>query len=150
MASAEAAIARAAALLEPRGVLIGEEFAYDRVTLPTARWYYDLEYLLVGTGILSASGEESVEGNPLGRWRREHAHDPPLLTGHAMLAAAREQFEITAADEAPYLYRNFCERLEGSDRGARVARAIFEVESRLLRERDVTAAGLRIVGKKAG
>jgi SAM-dependent methyltransferase len=150
MASAEGAIGRAAALLKPGGLLIGEEFAYDRVTLPTARWYYDLELLLVEAGLLAPSGEEAVEGNPLGRWRREHAHDPPLLTGHAMLAAAREQFEIAAADEAPYLYRNFCERLEESDRGGRVARAILGLESRLLRERDLTAAGLRIVGKKTG
>jgi SAM-dependent methyltransferase len=150
MASAEAAIARATALLEANGVLIGEEFAYDRVTLPTARWYYDLEYLLVEAGILAPTGEEALEGNPLGRWRREHAHDPPLLTGHAMLAAAREEFEISAADETPYLYRNFCARLEESDRGGRVGRALFELESRLLRERDLTAAGLRIVGKKSG
>ena len=65
-----------------------------------------------------------------------------------MLAAVRERFEIGAADEAPYLYRNFCERLEGSERGVQVARRILELESRLLRERDLTAAGLRIVGKK--
>ncbi len=150
MAPVEGAIARADALLEPAGLLIGEEFAYDRVTLPTARWYYDLESVLVETGVLAPSGDEAKEGNPLGRWRRDHTHDPPLQTGHAMLAAAREHFEITAGDEAPYLYRSFCERLEESERGARVARRILELESRLLRERDLTAAGLRIVGKKLG
>ncbi|MGH7681011.1 MAG: class I SAM-dependent methyltransferase [Candidatus Eiseniibacteriota bacterium] len=148
MASAESAFARSAEALEDGGLLIGEEFAYDRVTLPTARWYYDLEAVLVDTGILAPSGHEVAEGNPLGRWRKDHAHDPPLLTGHAMLAAARERFEITSAEEAPCLYRYFCERLEESERGMRVARRIFEVESRLLRERDITAAGLRIVGKK--
>ena len=148
MASAEAAIARASDLLDSQGILIGEEFAYDRVNLPTARWYYDLEVVLVDSEVLAPSGSEGTEGNPLGRWRKDHAHDPALLTGHAMLAAARERFELTAADEAPYLYRYFCERLEESERGARVGRRIFELESRLLRERDVTAAGLRIVGKK--
>lgn len=148
MTSAQAAIARAADALDAHGVLIGEEFAYDRVNLPTARWYYDLEAVLVDTGVLTSSGSEAIEGNPLGRWRRDHAHDPALLTGHAMLAAARERFELTAADEAPCLYRYFCERLEESERGTRVGRRIFELESRLLRERDLTAAGLRIVGKK--
>lgn len=148
MASAEAAIARASDRLNSSGILIGEDFAYDRVNLPTARWYYDLEAVLVETGILAPSGSEGTEGNPLGRWRKGHAHDPALLTGHAMLAAARERFELTAADEAPYLYRYFCERLEESERGARVGRRILELESRLLRERDITAAGLRIVGKK--
>ena len=28
--------------------------------------------------------------NPLGRWREEHAHDPPLHSGHDMLAELRE------------------------------------------------------------
>lgn len=148
MASAEAAVARACDLLDSHGILIGEEFAYDRVNLPTARWYYDLEAVLADTRVLAPSGSEGTEGNPLGRWRKDHAHDPALLTGHAMLAAARERFELTAADEAPYLYRYFCERLEESERGMRVARRILELESRLWRERDITAAGLRIVGKK--
>jgi len=150
MASAENAIARAADALEAGGILIGEEFAYDRVTLPTARWYYDLEAVLVDAEILEPSGSEASEGNPLGRWRMDHAHDPPLLTGHAMLSAARERFDVTSAEEAPYLYRYFCERLEESERGMRVARRILALESRLLRERDLTAAGLRIVGKKLG
>lgn len=148
MAPVDGALARAAALLRPAGLLVAEEFAFDRVNLPTARWYYDLESVLLAAGMLAPSEEDPEEGNPLGRWRKEHAHDPPLQTGHAMLAAARERFEIGAADEAPYLYRNFCERLEESERGVAVARRILDLESRLLRERDLTAAGLRIVGKK--
>jgi hypothetical protein len=67
-----------------------------------------------------------------------------------MLAAARERFELISVDEAPYLYRGFCERLAEGDRAAPVARRIFELESRLVRERDLTAAGLRIVGRREG
>lgn len=148
MSPVEGAIERAHALLKPEGLLVGEEFAFDRVTLPTARWYYDLESVLVAAGILAPPEVPSPDGNPLGRWRKDHSHDPPLQSGHAMLAAARERFEVAAAEEAPYLYRYFCERLEESERGARVARKILELESRQLRERDITAAGLRIVGKR--
>ena len=148
MTPIEGALDRASALLKPSGILIAEEFAYDRVTLPTARWYYDLESVLEAAGLLPPAGEEPMEGNPLGRWRKEHAHDPPLHTGHAMLAAARERFELDSVEEAPYFYRSFCERLVEGEPSFRVARRIFELESRLVRERDLTAAGLRIVGKR--
>lgn len=148
MAPAEAALDRARALLKPAGLLIADEHAYDRVNLPTARWYYDLESVLAAAGMIPPVEEEEEEGNPLGRWRKEHAHDPPLQTGHAMLAAARERFELISVDEAPYLYRSLSGRLEAGDRGGRVARRIFELESRLVRERDLTAAGLRMIGRK--
>jgi hypothetical protein len=148
MAPLEGALDRAAALLKPGGLLIAEEFAYDRVNLPTARWYYDLLSVLTAAGLIEAADEVPDEGNPLGLWRKEHAHDPPLHTGHAMLAAARERFDLGPAEEAPYLYRTFCARLGDEERSVRVAKRIFELESRLLRERDITAAGIRIVGRK--
>jgi len=67
-----------------------------------------------------------------------------------MLAAARERFEMTAVEEAPYLYRYLADRMqEGADTGA-VLEAVLELESRLIRERDIAAAGLRFVGKSSG
>ncbi len=150
MGSAEGALDRAHGLLASGGHVVAEELASDRVNLQTARWYYDLESVLLAAGILTAAPEEvEAEGNPLGRWRREHVHDPPLQTGHQMLAAARERFELKGVEEAPYLYRSLSGRLEESERGWRVARRILEIESRAIRERDLAAAGLRIAGRKA-
>jgi SAM-dependent methyltransferase len=149
MAPVEAALDRARDLLRPGGLLVAEEFAFDRVNLPTARWLYDLESVLLAAGMLApAPGESGDEGNPLGRWRREHASDPPLQTGHAILAAARERFDLAAVEEAPYLYRYFCGRLEPTERGARVGRRVLELETRLIRERDLAAAGLRLIGRR--
>lgn len=140
------ALDRAAALLRPGGRLLAEEFAYDRVTLPTARWWYDLESILVAAGIVAPPDPAlAAVRNPLGRWRQEHAHDPPLPRGHEMLAAVRERFETGPAEEAPYLYRYAHERAVAGDAAERAVRQIFEVESRLVRERDIAAAGLRIV-----
>jgi SAM-dependent methyltransferase len=150
MAPAERALDRARALLKPSGLLIADELAYDRVNLQTARWYYDLESVLLAAALLKPAEDAAEDGNPLGRWRREHQHDPPLQTGHAMLAAARERFELTSVEEVPYLYRNLAGRLEEGDRGVRVARRILDLESRLVRERDLTAAGLRMIGRAEG
>ncbi len=149
IAPLDRALDRAAALLRPGGRLLAEEFAYDRVTLPTARWWYDLESILVASGVLTPPDPafEAVR-NPLGRWRQEHAHDPPLPSGHDMLAAVRERFETGPAEEAPYLYRYAHERAVPGEAAERAVRQIFEVESRLVRERDITAAGLRIVATR--
>ena len=141
------ALDRARDALDPGGLLIAEEFAFDRVNLPTARWFYDLESILAAAGLLEESSREE-DGNPLGRWRAEHAYEPPLHSGHAMLGAVRERFELSVVEEAPYLYRSFCASLESSDRGVRVAKRILDLERRMLRERDLAAAGLRMVGKK--
>ena len=147
ISSLDRALDRAAELLRPGGTLVAEKFAVDRVTLQTARWWYDTEALLVAADLLPPPDPalEAVR-NPLGRWRQEHAHDPPLASGHDMLAAVRERFRSVPAEEAPYLYRYAHERARPGDVSTRVVRRIFEIESRLVRERDIAAAGLRITG----
>jgi len=144
----ERALDRARGALAPGGVLIAEEFAFDRVNVHTARWLYDLESVLVAAGILtSAPLEYQEERRPLARWRMEHQHDPPLASGHDMLAAARERFELKPVEEAPYLYRYLAERMNAGPVSDRVLETVFELESRLIRERDIAAAGLRFAGK---
>jgi SAM-dependent methyltransferase len=144
------AIDRAAELLRPGGQLVAEEFAVDRVTLQTARWWYDTEALLAAADLLPPPDPalEAVR-NPLGRWRQEHAHDPPLATGHDMLAAVRGRFRTGPAEESPYLYRYAHARARPTAAAAAVVRRILEIESRLIRERDIAAAGIRITGTLA-
>ena len=139
---------RALAALAPGGLLLAEEVAFDRVNVHTARWFYDLESVLVAADVIEPPDPAyAAERRPLARWRQEHASDPPLATGHDMLAAARERLELSAVEEAPFLYRGFAARAKGGPRGVRVLEVAFELESRLIRERDIAAAGLRFVGK---
>jgi len=145
IAPLDRALDRAASLLRAGGRLVAEEFAFDRVNIPTARWWYDTEALLVAAGIMTPPDPAlAAVRNPLGRWRQEHVHDPPLATGHDMLAAVRERFQVGPAEEAPYLYRYAHDRARTGPLAERVVHQLFENESRLVRERDITAAGLRI------
>jgi SAM-dependent methyltransferase len=147
MAPIDRALDRAREALAPGGILIAEEFAFDRVNVHTARWLYDLESVLVAAGLVEAPPpEHAAERRPLARWRLEHLSDPPLASGHDMLAAARERFDLRAVEEAPYLHRYLGERMGEGATAERVVEAVFELESRLIRERDIAAAGLRFAG----
>lgn len=146
------ALDQAVQLLAPGGRILAEEPAFDRVNVHTARWFYDLESVLVAAEILEPpNAVHAAERRPLARWRLEHSFDPPLATGHDMLAAARERLDLSVVEEAPRLYRRLAERARNGPhagpRAARVLEVVFELESRLVRERDIAAAGLRFVGK---
>lgn len=139
--------------LEPDGLVLAEEIAFDRVNVHTARWFYDLESVLLAAEVIEPPDpRHAEERRPLARWRQEHAFDPPLASGHDLLAAARERLELSAVEEAPYLYRELAARARGGPRAgpraSRVVEAVFELESRLVRERDLAAAGLRFAGKR--
>ena len=67
-----------------------------------------------------------------------------------MLSAARDRFDLGPAEEAPYLYRSLADRMEAGERSDRIAREIFDIESRMIRERDIAAAGLRLAGTLLG
>lgn len=141
---------KAQALLDPGGILLADELAFDRVNVHTARWLYDLEAVLVAAGALvPPDPRDAAERRPLLRWRQEHAAEPPLVSGHDLLAAARERFTLEAVEEAPYLYRYLADRLVPGPRADDLLAAIHEVETRLTRERDLAAAGLRIAARPA-
>ena len=150
MAPLDDALDRAIQALAPEGRVIAEEFAYDRVNLPTARWFYDLKTVLAAAGLLRPGVGTEEEGNPLGRWRREHIADPPLPTGHSILAVARARLDLTLVEEAPYLYRYIWDELTNAEGAQGAAEAVLRIERRLTRERDIAAAGLRFVGTPLG
>lgn len=82
-----AAVDRTNALLQPSGLIIAEEFARE-------------------------APDAAAKDSPLKRWIREHAHEPPLHEGKAMLAALRAKFEVLHMQGAPYLYRPLSARLK--------------------------------------
>src|SRR4029079_14643523 len=82
------ALDRAVDLRRPGGLVLAEELAFDRVNVHPARWFYYLESVLVAAEIVEPpDAVHAAERRPLARWRQEHASDPPLASGHDLLAA---------------------------------------------------------------
>ncbi|HVT17868.1 MAG TPA: class I SAM-dependent methyltransferase [Thermoanaerobaculia bacterium] len=143
----EAALDRAARLLRSPGLIIADEFAWDRIDFPTARWLYDLRRILEAGGILAPEAA-SVSHEPLERWLEHHRHTPPLASGDAMLHAAGERFELLSEAPAPYLYRYFHHWLAPRPSADPVCGAVLAMEAALIEHGALAAVGLQFAARQ--
>ena len=133
-----AAVDRACALLQPGGLVVADEFALEQTNSATAAWFYGMLDLLESTGLNEEHGhalQASVDEEPLTRWQHDHAEVPPLHTGAAMLEELSRRLAIEHTERTAYLFGYLCRRLERSDRGYEVAKAVLQLERVLTRGR---------------
>jgi len=145
-----AAVDRACALLQPGGLVVADEFALEQTDSATAAWFYGMLDLLESTGLNEEHGhalQASVDEEPLTRWQHDHAEVPPLHTGAAMLEELSRRLAIEHTERTAYLFGYLCRRLERSDRGYEVAKAVLQLERVLIREGVVAPIGLRLTGR---
>ena len=140
-----AAIDRAAALLNPGGLLVVDDFDLDAPRASTARWYYETQELLASTGLYAYDRIDADNADPRMRWLDAHTHDPPMSTGRQMIAAIAARFAIRDTQRGPYLYRYICSGLPDDDAGASVAHHVFNLEQKRCQAGTLDPVGLRVV-----
>ncbi len=146
----EEALAAADRLLRPGGLLLVSDFDVQAPDLPTARWYYDVEGLLLASGHYRPEKVAAAEEHdPLRRWHLEHAETPPFHTGAAMREGLAKRFALLGALSAPYLYRYVVGGLVPSPHGPAVAAWALATEERHLAAGALRAVGLRLWARKA-
>lgn len=139
------ALERARALVKPGGWLILEEFSYTRMDRGTALWFYDAIELLVAAGRIGPEVRlHKPHPEPLERWRKWHAFDPPLHTDARMERAIAKRFRVVKTERVPYLYRYATERLERSAAGVEAARFMQEREAQHVAAGRLKAIGWRL------
>jgi SAM-dependent methyltransferase len=141
------AVEKAAALLAPGGLVIGDEFARERVDGETAAWWADSCAVLGEVGLLPE--EDDPSSDPLERWNaRFLRHDPPPTTGADMLAELDRRFELVEVDErVPYHYRYAADRLPETPLGLRLATLLLDIERRRIAASDRSWGGLRFAAR---
>jgi SAM-dependent methyltransferase len=123
------ALDRVIAVLEPGGVLVLEEFAWDRLDLRTADWFHRQRLVLAASG-----GAENVPAT-LDRCLEDWQHEHLGLHGYAAMRAALDgRFGERVFVWMPYLYR----LLEGL--------VTEEIERGLIERGEIAATGFRYVG----
>jgi len=161
------AVANAHRLLKPGGLLVLDEFGRERVDRSTAAWFFAGIDLLAAAGILEhedpgpywepkkgrGAGRSKrptpVPDDPLARWRMRHKRAQAIHTGRALEAAVRRRFRVVRREHGPHLFRYAGRRLHRGVAGVRVARYLLEAELKLIGQRRLRAAGLRIVARRS-
>jgi SAM-dependent methyltransferase len=145
----EAALARAERLLRPGGLLLVSDFDLDAPDEETARYYYDMEGLLLAAGLyrpekVACAGVD----NSLRRWHAEHEDSPPLHTGRAMREGLARHFALLGAQGGPYLYRYVVSGLMPSAHGPAIASRALRNEKQRLAAGALQAVGLLLWARK--
>jgi SAM-dependent methyltransferase len=125
-----AALDKVGALLEPGGVLILDEFAWDRLDRDTATWLYAQRRVQAARG--GPSAPATIDGLEE-EWRTEHEglHGFERMRTELDLRFRERLFEWT-----PYLYRYF------QDRDLR------QIEREAIEQSAIRAIGFRYVGER--
>jgi trans-2,3-dihydro-3-hydroxyanthranilate isomerase len=145
----DAAVARTEALLEPGGILIADEFTWERADLVTATWFYDIATLLAAGGPGEWSGPAEPVDQPLQRWIRRHRDDDPMHTGAAMINAIAARFDLCESVRVPYLHRYLGGWLPDDATGRRLRTALYDIERRRVADRGLAPVGLQLVARPA-
>jgi SAM-dependent methyltransferase len=141
----DAALERARGLLARGGVLVVDDFDLEAPDEATARWYYEVQELLVATGTYDACRLHAPRDlQALQRWQAEHEHhDVPLHAGRAMLAGIEQVFRSLEVTRGPYLYRYIC----AGTSNVGVAQHLLSVETRRIADGSLRPVGLRVVAR---
>ncbi|HJR64249.1 MAG TPA: methyltransferase domain-containing protein [Gemmatimonadaceae bacterium] len=144
------AIARAAQLLDPDGVVLVEDFAFQETNESTVLWFQGLLRGLQAAGAIEPGAEcfarsvmESEE--PLATWHRDHEHE--LHAADTMRWALAEHFDLIVEHECPYLYRYVMPLLSPNEAGCRVAREVLAQEREMAARGVIAHVGRRLIGR---
>jgi SAM-dependent methyltransferase len=145
------AVEQANLLLEPAGLVVVEDFAFDEATPFVVDYFYDILSLLNACNQLSLKDEGFgkellLGGGGLEVWRRNHDHE--LNSWPVMLDLLKGAFGPVIETSAPYLYRYLCPMLADNDSGYSIAARVLEMERRLANVVAEALIGRRFVGRK--
>ncbi|MEO3826440.1 LysR substrate-binding domain-containing protein [Actinomadura sp. B10D3] len=144
------AVARARSLLKPDGLLIVDEFAWERADRATATWFYDIAALISSIGLPGRRGPAEPADQPLRHWTRRHRDSDPMHTGAAMTDAITTEFDLIESARVPYLHRYLGGWLPDDATGRRWSAVLRDIEQRRVADGTLAPVGLRIVARPAG
>lgn len=133
-------------LLANDGVLVVEDWAWNRVDVRTATFASRLLQLGAELG-LSDLDRWMRASDPHEAWHEEHGHHD-LHFGETMWGAAGRWFDTSEIERAPYFYRYFCAGLPDDQKSLRIAARILAMERAMIREGQIIALGMRFSGRR--
>ncbi len=134
--------------LRKSGVLLIEDFGFYQADERTSGWFAAQLRSERVAALLSAS-PDSFAGQILAApkahdaWHSNHGHD--LHSIDAMNAAIAAEFDITARERVPYLYRYLIPALPETAEAADIVENFFNAEEQMIASGDIIPIGRRII-----
>ncbi len=133
-------------MLQPRGKLLVEDFAFDAVNEPTIAWFIDVlrNQPLINAGASAFISELISSDDPAAAWAHHHTREVHSVA--AMNRYIARHFNIEEASRVPYSYRYLIPTLPATLAAARFLRRVLHEETQLGPAGQVALVGRRIVG----
>lgn len=142
------ALTRARALLNAGGVLIADEFAWERADRATAAWFYDTADELSDAGLLPSYQRPGVIEDPLRRWVARHRDEDPMHTGEAMIRIVGAEFELRETVRTPYLHRYLGGWFVDDTAGTQALASLRNIERSKIAGGSLAAVGLQLLARR--
>jgi SAM-dependent methyltransferase len=142
------AVDHARQILNPTGLLLVEEFAYDDADEATICWFVKLLHSKQAVSLINLAADQLVtellsSADPMDAWQRNHGHG--LHSGTLMNKAIAECFAVREARSVPYLYRYLIPVLAETPEAAAFVSRVFQQETLLGQRSELVLLGRRIV-----
>lgn len=149
-------------LLKPGGIILVEDFCYERVEERTCAWLFPLAQLLYDNSpnkephfhwlaqrriAESASIEEFVKGS-LKLWQQHHEEKHHIAPFEHVKSVLSDHFEFVEEIRVPYLFRYFAEFLPDTASGGEKLSDIAHWEAALAETGAIAPVGVRMIARR--
>jgi SAM-dependent methyltransferase len=145
------AVIRARELLNPEGLLLIEDFAFDEADEATVDWFVKILRLKQGKALINPVADQLVTEllsatDAMRTWRHNRGHDLHSIT--TMNEAISERFGVRETQSVPYLYRYLVPVLANTSKAASFVSEVFQQESHSGERGEIVLLGRRIVASR--
>jgi hypothetical protein len=142
----EAALAHAASLV-PGGLILLDEFDYERADAAAAAFFFDQRSVLAAAGLDREPDVDPV-GDPVAAWARRYGEEHRIAPGEQMLAALARHCDDVTVQPGPHLARLLSFHLD-PEAGATpaVSRRLHALEAARIDAGTLPPIGLRTIGR---
>ena len=163
-----AALKHTEKLLKKEGMVIVEDFSYERVDERTCAWLFPLAKMIYDStikegvkpgehiyrhpwihesGVADADNPEQYVQKSLDVWRRHHEEKHHIAPFEHIKSVMQDSFDFELEARVPYLFRYLCDLLPDTTEGGTRARELAFWEAALAETGAIAAVGVRLVAR---
>lgn len=149
-------------LLKPDGIILVEDFCYERVDERTCAWLFGLAKMLVdqygndgdhhdwltSIDLLSSESPESFAQEAVSTWLLHHEEKHHIAPFEHVKSILSDEFDFTEEQRVPYLFRYLCDLLPDTISGGNSARYLAHWEAAMAETGAIAPIGIRLVATR--